>query len=276
MPAHGQPRSAWRVSPVSLSAVLHHGGADERVRHSPLQEGSGPLARYQAQRRCQRQSDQRIHPDGVKRPVVIFLSGTALLLVVVLRGVLDPSVDRLPGIDSGNIYAWEVYTRSVLADWKLPFWNPYHFAGTPHLADPQTTVLYPPAMLLRWLPVPAFLGWMLALHLWIAGAGTLFAARAMGVGWIAASAAGVAVMLGGSVSGWIHGGHLLLIYSAAWVPWALGLAIVSVRSGRVVPDGRLVAVLALRSEEHTSELQSQSNLVCRLLLEKKKESRRET
>src|SRR5688572_31886268 len=31
------------------------------------------------------------------------------------------------------------------------------------------------------------------------------------------------------------------------------------------PDGR-----ALRSEEHTSELQSQSNLVCRLLLEKKK------
>src|SRR2546430_5301101 len=29
-------------------------------------------------------------------------------------------------------------------------------------------------------------------------------------------------------------------------------------------------VLHLRSEEHTSELQSQSNLVCRLLLEKKK------
>src|SRR2546427_3939976 len=30
------------------------------------------------------------------------------------------------------------------------------------------------------------------------------------------------------------------------------------------------AVFCLRSEEHTSELQSQSNLVCRLLLEKKK------
>src|SRR2546427_7077197 len=29
---------------------------------------------------------------------------------------------------------------------------------------------------------------------------------------------------------------------------------------------------AARSEEHTSELQSQSNLVCRLLLEKKKEA----
>src|SRR2546427_9621522 len=30
----------------------------------------------------------------------------------------------------------------------------------------------------------------------------------------------------------------------------------------------------LRSEEHTSELQSQSNLVCRLLLEKKKKNKR--
>src|SRR5256886_2869694 len=29
-------------------------------------------------------------------------------------------------------------------------------------------------------------------------------------------------------------------------------------------------MMAIRSEEHTSELQSQSNLVCRLLLEKKK------
>src|SRR2546430_5686655 len=36
-------------------------------------------------------------------------------------------------------------------------------------------------------------------------------------------------------------------------------------------DGLVLSPLALpRSEEHTSELQSQSNLVCRLLLEKKK------
>src|SRR2546428_9301848 len=49
-------------------------------------------------------------------------------------------------------------------------------------------------------------------------------------------------------------------------------------------DGRLVhigivaqrgpqEVLVLRSEEHTSELQSRSDLVCRLLLEKKKKKR---
>src|SRR2546427_6508072 len=35
------------------------------------------------------------------------------------------------------------------------------------------------------------------------------------------------------------------------------------------------AIGAIRSEEHTSELQSQSNLVCRLLLEKKKNKKPE-
>src|SRR2546430_13301777 len=53
-------------------------------------------------------------------------------------------------------------------------------------------------------------------------------------------------------------------------------------SGRATGDGsaptppcclrrsRAAGRLVCRSEEHTSELQSQSNLVCRLLLEKKK------
>src|SRR5688572_31113421 len=44
-------------------------------------------------------------------------------------------------------------------------------------------------------------------------------------------------------------------------------------SGRTIANSRIRAPTAAqtrRSEEHTSELQSQSNLVCRLLLEKKK------
>src|SRR2546430_13356364 len=41
-------------------------------------------------------------------------------------------------------------------------------------------------------------------------------------------------------------------------------------AARAVYRGRPLET-ALRSEEHTSELQSQSNLVCRLLLEKKKQ-----
>src|SRR5688572_21823666 len=50
--------------------------------------------------------------------------------------------------------------------------------------------------------------------------------------------------------------------------------------GRTDPEVLLVLQLGVyqldfldRSEEHTSELQSQSNLVCRLLLEKKKKNK---
>src|SRR2546430_13716004 len=42
----------------------------------------------------------------------------------------------------------------------------------------------------------------------------------------------------------------------------------AVQPARALLDG----AIDVRSEEHTSELQSQSNLVCRLLLEKKKKT----
>src|SRR2546430_8809608 len=57
----------------------------------------------------------------------------------------------------------------------------------------------------------------------------------------------------------------------------LGLRAHSQRLSRTAPDCQRQAAglsrqccVVPRSEEHTSELQSQSNLVCRLLLEKKK------
>src|SRR2546430_7009218 len=53
------------------------------------------------------------------------------------------------------------------------------------------------------------------------------------------------------------GGRRGVTHPAAWVGGA-----------RTTHDAAFLA--AARSEEHTSELQSQSNIVCRLLLEKKK------
>src|SRR2546426_4030763 len=43
--------------------------------------------------------------------------------------------------------------------------------------------------------------------------------------------------------------------------------------GQLQREGQLPVELTQRSEEHTSELQSPCNLVCRLLLEKKKKKR---
>src|SRR5256886_13390678 len=46
--------------------------------------------------------------------------------------------------------------------------------------------------------------------------------------------------------------------------------------GPAVSERLIAEALYPRSEEHTSELQSQSNLVCRLLLEKKNKNRNMT
>src|SRR2546430_8369961 len=70
----------------------------------------------------------------------------------------------------------------------------------------------------------------------------------------------------------------MAVESVRWLIASLGQA-TEPDLGAIVPVyDRMLAisllivgtVIALRSEEHTSELQSQSNLVCRLLLEKKK------
>src|SRR2546430_5734266 len=58
-------------------------------------------------------------------------------------------------------------------------------------------------------------------------------------------------------------GYCFLEYSKKEVRYLLILFLFK------IIDKYLLRFLEIRSEEHTSELQSQSNLVCRLLLEKK-------
>src|SRR5262249_62435190 len=50
-------------------------------------------------------------------------------------------------------------------------------------------------------------------------------------------------------------------------------ALVGADAAHCLPHGAVERAVGLRSEEHTSELQSLTNLVCRLLLEKKKKEK---
>src|SRR2546427_5280471 len=58
-----------------------------------------------------------------------------------------------------------------------------------------------------------------------------------------------------------------------WKGVSPGFLAVNANKRSITVDLKDRASVAWRSEEHTSELQSQSNLVCRLLLEKKKKQR---
>src|SRR2546427_5917742 len=70
-------------------------------------------------------------------------------------------------------------------------------------------------------------------------------------------------------------GHTLLIEQGAGMGSGFPDDAYRAAGATIVPTAadvwaRCEMVVKVRSEEHTSELQSQSNLVCRLLLEKKK------
>ena len=60
---------------------------------------------------------------------------------------------------------------------------------------------------------------------------------------------------------------LVAPFAGAWIEMA---------SGTVAPSTADMSLPSRRSEEHTSELQSRENLVCRLLLEKKKKKKNRT
>src|SRR2546430_9416538 len=72
----------------------------------------------------------------------------------------------------------------------------------------------------------------------------------------------------------LHDALPIFLRRAAWTAGALAVAgILAVLAGYIYISRETPtfdSVRDYRSEEHTSELQSQSNIVCRLLLEKKK------
>src|SRR5438034_2451471 len=68
--------------------------------------------------------------------------------------------------------------------------------------------------------------------------------------------------VGGTAAAFVAG-FRAMAYAALLIGFARAIFV-------TLEEGRIVDTIVQRSEEHTSELQSHSDLVCRLLLEKKK------
>ncbi|HEX3247739.1 MAG TPA: hypothetical protein VHX16_20190, partial [Chloroflexota bacterium] len=140
-------------------------------------------------------------------------------------------LDRiLVGHDLLQSFNWEWFNRSALSQGELPLWNPYMFSGFPGLADIQTELLYPPAIALRWLPIPAFFTILSAGHMLIAGVGTYALCRFFSVSPMPSLVGAIGFMLGGVFAPRIDAGHVTVIAVWAWFPAALWLAIHVTRS----------------------------------------------
>ena len=175
---------------------------------------------------------------------VAVLAVAVLAVAVLHRAVGDPEA-TLVGTDMHVHVSWESANRLAFDAGQVPFWNPFAWSGYPGMADIQTQVFYPPSLLLRRLPLPAFFTWGLVLHLWVVAVGTFALCRQLGTGRVAAMAAGVGMMMSGAIAPKIYAGHMVVLYRYAWFPLALALAIRSAGRQSLLPHPALVVVLTV-------------------------------
>jgi hypothetical protein len=139
--------------------------------------------------------------------------------------------------------AWEADNRRVLQG-ETPLLESGRLAAQSQLSRPQTLLLYPPHLLLRFLPIGLFFSVSLALHAWLAGLGSYMTARQLSVPRLVSFGAGVAVMFAGvlmPVADPFSDG----VQQLAWMPLALALAMRSTGRDSLWPHPALVAVVAI-------------------------------
>lgn len=122
---------------------------------------------------------------------------------------------------------------------RMPFWNPYILSGVPLLANPQSVLFYPGAVLSWIFPLSNALAWDSILHLLWAAAGMTLLARREGLRAPAAAALACGYALSPFLVYRVTAGIPTLLAALAWVPWWWLAAL----SGR---RGLLGAVAALQ------------------------------
>ena len=141
--------------------------------------------------------------------------------------------------------SWEIVNQRALGERTLPLWNPYQFGGRPHLANAEMLSLYPPHMLLRFLPLPLFVAVSFALHAWLAAAGTYLVARMLRVSRLAALAASGAILCGRLFISFEDMAYSPDVYRLAWLPLVAACALRSAARPTWLPCPELVAVVTL-------------------------------
>ncbi|MGH9847062.1 MAG: hypothetical protein ACREEM_50855, partial [Blastocatellia bacterium] len=112
-----------------------------------------------------------------------------------------------------------IFTGRMIAQGILPLWNPYLFAGMPHLASIYPGVLYPPNWLFVALSPGIAINVIVITTYHLALAGAYRYARCLGIDRLGAIITGVVFGFGGYMVMSI--GQTSNITTAAWLPWVL-------------------------------------------------------
>jgi hypothetical protein len=169
----------------------------------------------------------------------------ALALVAILPISHDIERASKPGPFARVAMSWEAVNHRALDERTLPLWNPYQFGGRPHLANPEMLSLYPPHMLLRFLPLPLSIAISFALHAWLAAAGTYLVARLLGASRFASLAASGAILCGRLFISFEDIAYSPDVYRLAWLPLVAACALRSAERPTWLPRPELVIVSTL-------------------------------
>lgn len=165
------------------------------------------------------------------------------LLLAVLATAAWPDV--LLGTGSFGLRDYSVfgyplahYHRECFWRGELPLWNPFNHCGLPFLAQWNTMVLYPGALLYLLPPLPWSLGLFMLVHLWLGGLGAYAIARRWTGHELAAAVAGVAYAFHGLVQQSLMWPNNLAAF--ALLPWVVLTAEGAMREG-----GRKLVIAAI-------------------------------
>lgn len=165
-------------------------------------------------------------------------------------------------ITSGAVVPWDSknhfypmfrFLGEALRHGDIPLWNPYHFAGHPSVADPQS-LIFTPTFFLFALVAPAAsmqaFDLVVLLHLLMGGAGVLGLCRRRGFEPPAAVLSGLIFMLGGVAASRLQ--HTGMIISYSFFPLALWMLEVLLEKPRLVyavSFGTIASLMALGRDQ---------------------------
>ncbi len=143
-------------------------------------------------------------------------------------------------------YSFRLFgAETFKATGTIPQWNPFLFGGLPYIGAMHGDIFYPTAWL-RWImPVDLAITWGMAAHFILAGWFTYRLARALGLGWGAAVAAGVAYELSGIVASQMSPGHDGKLFVSALTPLSFWILLHAIRAGRLWAYGAFAFTVAL-------------------------------
>jgi hypothetical protein len=168
----------------------------------------------------------------------------AAALIILFGPVLLGLQSIFWGLPLLQFFPWHETAKQAVLDGFLPLWNPGLGMGAPLLANAQSALLYPPNWLLLIVPVGYGQGLLMVAHLLLAGIGMVKLSRALGIGRLGQTVAGLAFMLSGYLAA--RAWFLSINASVAWLPWIVLAGEQAVRRERGVFSAPLALALCLQ------------------------------